>query len=152
MNRRRGYSRRPKRRVTWGVEDGTITISAGDKIGINYFSLAGIEQETVLVRTRGEILTYCPQNSAFAMMVVPASANLAGIDPFTPTTGDDYFVYQSMCGLPSRDTGEGLRVIDSKAKRRVEHGSKIAVIWALSVADSADVYLDWNIRHLMQFN
>jgi len=76
-------------------------------------------------------------------------------DIMNDTDGDDYFVYETFACVDASANALNARILDSKAKRRFEHGKAIA--WFVTYRRIAGftqskLTVGVNVRHLFKFN
>jgi len=127
-----------------------------------------VEHECTLERTRGSVFGVTTNTAIMQMVVAGAVIPKALADAITADgthvpdlwdsqAGDDYFMYETFaCVDPNATNYWNGRMIDSKAKRRVEVGSSIVYyvtateIGPASVRDNLTIGL--NVRHLFKFS
>ncbi len=133
----RGRSSRPN--GTWARALVTATIGSGVKSLVTTFSLGNPGIDETIRRTRGRISvhsTFAPASgeAVVGMMVATDVAIGQGVaslpGPLTERSDDLWFVWEPML-FASGAASDNIQVItfDSKAMRKVEEGSGIAVVF-----------------------
>ena len=136
-----------------------LGVGGGTGDNIDHF-----EFETIVTRVRGEIGHFAKYHSTgsdqnwvpfnLGLIVVPVEFNLeSSPDIRDNRKGDDYFMYHSALCNPSPSAGvNNTHIIDNKAKRRVDVGSQIALVYhAVNPTDAVvDVVLGWNFSILFE--
>jgi len=173
--RRRSRGRSTPQRVSWYGGRYSITISdvadapevSRGILGVHDLT-AFVEHECVLERTRGSVFGVTT-NTAIAQMVIggavvpKALANSLVNDAsnipnlWDSEAGDDYFMFETFACVNQQATNYwNGRMIDSKAKRRVEVGSAIIYyVTCTEIGPAAvrdDLTIGLNVRHLFKFN
>ena len=171
MRRSRHYSRRPPQRTTWYSQWYTKTVSLTSNgspvtflLGTHTFS--DFPQEVTLERTRGSVFGVTGNSAWVAQMIVcglvldkklaETLTDLNVPNPLVEADGDDYFVYESFACVDSNAANAwNGRAIDSKAKRRFEHGKALAWVGVAraikTLGTSQDLDIGLNTRVLFRF-
>ena len=133
--------RRPVRNYAWGgFSIPTTVVPVETKVILGSFILSTQFDETV-VRTRGQISTISDQiatleiaTAAIGMIVVSEDAFAAGIGsvpgPVSDIGNDEWLLWQGLNSYFDLIAGGDavIQVLDSKAKRIVREGNRVAVV------------------------
>ncbi len=144
---RRGFTRRPRVPMTWGrtVDDYTA-VAAATKVLLFTFVLSNMGIGETMLRTRGRFSVLPGAASeqflgAWGAVVVTDLAVAAGVaslpGPFTDASDDGWFVWEPFSVAETAATISEQYEFDSKAQRRVEEGSTIAVVCEAATGSAA---------------
>ena len=165
-----GFRSGPRRLTEWGARDfatDAIALAANtfvlDSVG-NAAFLAALP--LTIVRSVGLLSVSSDQNAAVetvigSMGMLIASEKAVGLgaaslqDPVTDASSDSWFQYQAFAADGSASTNVGRRMyhfpFDSRAQRKVEEGSQLAILVANASATAGLEYV-LNFRFLVKLH